>query len=429
MVLLGPSKCKCSHPLSPSNNNRINLPENVCFCFSFNCASTMLLDKYLIHGHKWLSTCQKSNSIATCRPFIRNTTHSTIYKASLSRLLCVDHRNYSTHTRRHWKELMATTSQYENTFSVMSYNILAQNYVDSQPSLYVGHDAKSLQWPHRFKALKQEIGDIDPDILCLQEVQQNHLDDIIAYFRGLGYVTSLYKKRTGLQVDGCAIFYKQHLFDLIECHFVDYFQPGIKVFFYLLFFPDWRQGFVWPCMMRYFSIFFQILNRCNVAVIGRLALKSQPHKQFVVSTTHLLFNPKRQDVRLAQIQVLLAELDRIARNDDQFHRMVPIILTGDFNVQQHSDEFRLLIGEKVYPLRLLNRMNFLPKNHKQFLPQALGISDNCQHFHVIANQNRYETAVSWLFVVAIDRLSHRCTSSSFRFCYTATSNHPKYEFQ
>lgn len=143
---------------------------------------------------------------------------------------------------------------------------------------------------------------------------------------------------------------------------------------------------------------FQILNRCNVAVIGRLALKSQPHKQFIVSTTHLLFNPKRHDVRLAQIQVLLAELDRIARHDDHFHRMVPIILTGDFNVQQHSDEFRLLIGEKVYPMQLLNRMNFHSKNHKQFLPGALGISDNCQHLHVVTNKNRYQTAVCCCFL-------------------------------
>lgn len=189
----------------------------------------MLLDKYLIYGHKWLSTCQKSNPFTTYRPFIGNAAHSMIYKTTLSRLLLIDHRNYSTHTQRHWKQLVAATSKHDTTFSVMSYNILAQNYVDSQPSLYVGHDANSLQWPHRFNALKREIDDIDPDILCLQEVQQNHLDDITGYFRDLGYVTSLYKKRTGLQVDGCAIFYKRHLFDLIECHFVDYFQPGIKV--------------------------------------------------------------------------------------------------------------------------------------------------------------------------------------------------------
>lgn len=111
----------------------------------------------------------------------------------------------------------------------MSYNILAQHHIDSQPSLYHGHDQDSLSWSHRFDAIKDEIEQIQPDILCLQEVQQSHLQQITQCFNGLGYDTSLYKKRTGLQVDGCAIYFKKHLFDLMEFHFVDYFQPDIKV--------------------------------------------------------------------------------------------------------------------------------------------------------------------------------------------------------
>lgn len=111
----------------------------------------------------------------------------------------------------------------------MSYNILAQHHIDLQPSLYHKHDPDSLKWTNRFDMLKKEISNISPDILCLQEVQQNHLKEIATHFDELGYDTSLFKKRTGLQVDGCAIFFKKDLFDLIEFHFVDYFQPDIKV--------------------------------------------------------------------------------------------------------------------------------------------------------------------------------------------------------
>ena len=32
-----------------------------------------------------------------------------------------------------------------------------------------------------------------------------------------------------------------------------------------------------------------------------------------VATTHMLFNPKRGDIKLAQLAVLLAELDRFTR--------------------------------------------------------------------------------------------------------------------
>lgn len=138
-------------------------------------------------------------------------------------------RCYSTHIDRHWKPLDEPTNSSKFTFTLMSYNILAQHHIDSQPSLYQRHSPDSLNWSHRFDALKREIDHISPDILCLQEVQQNHLHEIAQHFQDSGYDTSLYKKRTGLQVDGCAIFFKKDLFQLVEFHFVDYFQPDIKV--------------------------------------------------------------------------------------------------------------------------------------------------------------------------------------------------------
>lgn len=136
---------------------------------------------------------------------------------------------YSTQSGRQWVAVDKPLNDSQASFTLMSYNILAQHYIDCQPSLYNKHDPDSLHWPYRLDALKREISDISPDVLCLQEVQQNHLAEISAHFNDLGYNTSLYKKRTGLQVDGCAIFYKQDLFDLVEFHFVDYFQPDIKV--------------------------------------------------------------------------------------------------------------------------------------------------------------------------------------------------------
>lgn len=142
-------------------------------------------------------------------------------------------RLYSTENGRYWKAAVNENQYYSqaNSFTLMSYNILAQHHIDSQPSLYHSHQPDALCWTHRFDALKREIDEISPDILCLQEVQQSHLTQIANHFDTLGYDTSLFKKRTGLQVDGCAIFFKRNLFDLIEFHFVDYFQPDIKVQF------------------------------------------------------------------------------------------------------------------------------------------------------------------------------------------------------
>lgn len=136
-----------------------------------------------------------------------------------------------------------------------------------------------------------------------------------------------------------------------------------------------------------------------MAIIAKFALKSKPDTKFVVSTTHLLFNPKRHDIRLAQIQVLLAELDRIARDEHQHNQTIPIILTGDFNIQQNSEVFRLIIGESIKPETLFGKMNFrFGSNFKNLLPREMGISDNCQHLDVVVNSNRYQTTVRIDFI-------------------------------
>lgn len=133
-----------------------------------------------------------------------------------------------------------------------------------------------------------------------------------------------------------------------------------------------------------------------------------PSIKFVVATTHLLYNPRRQDIRLAQVQILLAELDRIAKippvNEEQNH--YPIILSGDFNLQPYSAPYNLLVNGKKYLRRpsiflieisssgVVKYDNLSSRtlssggkgannqmNGRSLLPIQLGISDECQHVH------------------------------------------------
>lgn len=94
-----------------------------------------------------------------------------------------------------------------------------------------------------------------------------------------------------------------------------------------------------------FSLAQQLLDRENVAIVCKFQLKSNPACQFIAATTHLLYNPKRQDIRLAQIQILLAELDRISKIDDKTN--LPVILGGDFNLQPYSAPYNLLINGEM----------------------------------------------------------------------------------
>ncbi|XP_031626335.1 protein angel-like [Contarinia nasturtii] len=239
--------------------------------------------------------------------------------------------------------------RYSHPFKLMSYNILAQTLIEKHPYLYTTHYQPYLEWPHRLQCLRNEILNIKPEILCLQEVQESHLDDIAMALKPMNYDKPLYKQRTGIDYyDGCAIFYNPQLFKLIDHHYVEFYQPGVKV-----------------------------LDRCNVAIIAKFASRRLKNIQFIVATTHLLYNPKRDDVRTAQLQILLAELDRMSVHTET-QEPLPIILTGDFNSLPSSEPYKLVHQGRT------NSVN---------LPLELGITDDCQHMNVTIHQNRKTTAL------------------------------------
>ncbi|ETN63792.1 carbon catabolite repressor protein [Anopheles darlingi] len=248
-------------------------------------------------------------------------------------------------------------------FTLMSYNILAQDLLDGHlMELYRNHDPRSLPWQQRLKRLLAEIRHIRPDVLCVQELQQNHIKRFANGLADFQY-EMLYKKRTGgVKTDGCAVFFRSDLFELIDHHEVEFFQPKVNK-----------------------------LNRDNVAIIAKLALKQNPQTRLVVSTTHLLFNPFRQDVRLAQIQILLAELDRFSYSGQTANGVPqydPVLLCGDFNLQPFTAPYRLVMKGSLRYDQLatctLERQNQEEQGCREptgklFLPRWLGITDRCQH--------------------------------------------------
>lgn len=116
----------------------------------------------------------------------------------------------------------------------------------------------------------------------------------------------------------------------------------------------------------------------NVAIIAKFSLKMDQNISFLCSTTHLHHNPERQDVRLSQIQLLLAELGRMSADN------CPIIFTGDLNCMPFSAPFELLIQGKLKYENLTKHaltVNYFNDNinGKTLLPTSVGISDNCRH--------------------------------------------------
>ncbi|KAL6264812.1 hypothetical protein P5V15_004907 [Pogonomyrmex californicus] len=247
---------------------------------------------------------------------------------------------------------------------LLSFNILAQNLLEDHLYLYTNHNKKALKWKTRKSLIIQEIFEAKANVICLQEVQEEHLLDFVAPFKQHGY-EYLYKKRTNNKVDGLLLLYHSDQFVLLDYAKVELYQSTVE-----------------------------LLNRDNVGIIAKLSLKDNPETQIIIATTHLLYNPRRNDVRLAQIQLLLAEIERIAfiENTKTGPKYLPIILAGDFNLEPFTGVYKFLTegsfeyygkGRNLEPTQYRSLSNSL-------IPSRLCVTDNCQHFNILTQRLRRE---------------------------------------
>ena len=135
-----------------------------------------------------------------------------------------------------------------------------------------------------------------------------------------------------------------------------------------------------------------------IALFQPLTAKATSNDLFCVATTHLLFSTKRGDIKLAQMQYFLAEIDRFALRDEQTNSHHPIILCGDFNAHPESPLIQfLLTGHIKYDtyrgvdisgqLPDSNQFSYrLPSN--ELLPRSFVTSDCRLAQHIRVHQHR-----------------------------------------
>jgi len=257
-------------------------------------------------------------------------------------------------------------------FKVMSYNILAPIYVEQQKHLYADVDESILAWENRWNGIKAEVLLHSPDIVTLQEVQffrDVFIKDIRPWFEQLGY-DHVSKQRTNDRDDGCAIFVNSEKFLITFSESVEYNKNA----------PN--------------------LDKDNVGLIlGLQTVKGG--KQLLVATTHLLFSPRRKEVRLAQAALMLAHLDKLAWNAQSQHYL-PVILTGDFNDVSSSLAVTLVTGGSVN----------CPRNFR--IPE---VSDTCQYLETAfsrGHQIHQNTGALWHYLGLRSSYQHRqaCNDAS-----------------
>ncbi|GJJ68832.1 hypothetical protein EMPS_01178 [Entomortierella parvispora] len=246
--------------------------------------------------------------------------------------------------KREWVcETLGPMSMDPKSFVVLSWNLLSPRLCHPQ-RLDAGCEPGFLEWSYRKEAILNHIAFLDADIICLQELE---LKDYEEFFNPrlsrLGYRSvHAYKMNVYEMRDGCAIFYRDSRFKLVNEHVLRFNQIELD-----------DLNVKRPSMARDTAIRFNLFH--NLAIVA--LFENRRTKRLVqVATTHLLADPAFPDAKMLQTAILTSKLEELkaeviastatkpSLNKDEHsppsspsqslqksQRTIPTILAGDFN--------------------------------------------------------------------------------------------------
>ncbi|CAF1386211.1 unnamed protein product [Adineta ricciae] len=256
------------------------------------------------------------------------------------------HLPYRLWSNTTYQDVFRRDHQEHFKFHLVCYNILSQNLLEDNSFLYQNCYKNNLKWYKRKDRLLRELLRQDADILFTRNARYD----------------SIYIKRSGDKFDGCCLFYRRNRLKLVDSKAVSFYRSDVR-----------------------------ILNKDNcglIALFQPLTQNASEHDLFCVATTHLLFSPKRGDIKLAQVQYFLAEIDRLASKPDEPNLHYPIILCGDLNAQplcplinfllsgylQYNGYTCIQISGQTPALTMSNSFSY-PLPSQELLPSSFVTSD------------------------------------------------------
>jgi protein angel len=115
------------------------------------------------------------------------------------------------------------TEKISMSFSSATYNVLASAYI--QRAWYPRTPAMVLNPAWRVPALVQYVSRLKADVLCLQEVEAETFVALRTFLAQLEYGAQ-YARKNARQPEGCAIFYRENVFELLSTRVIAYADGG-----------------------------------------------------------------------------------------------------------------------------------------------------------------------------------------------------------
>ncbi|GAA5903690.1 hypothetical protein JCM5296_002120 [Sporobolomyces johnsonii] len=256
----------------------------------------------------------------------------------------------------------------DETFSLMCYNILCDKY--ATPQMYGYTPSWALSWEYRKELILQEVLLYGSDIICLQEVDTEAYENYFLEhlsgqdYDGVHYPKSRARTMSGEEkrhVDGCATFFKNTTFALVEQQLIEFNQIAMRR-------PDFKKTE---------DMFNRVMTKDQIAVVTLLEHRASGAR-LIVANTHIHWDPEFRDVKLVQVAMLMDEISKIA-NDfarlpsrlnlaDGYDKAptyangtkIPTIVCGDFNSVPDSGVYEFL-----------SRGN-IDKDHEDFMSHVYG---------------------------------------------------------
>lgn len=150
-----------------------------------------------------------------------------------------------------------------------------------------------------------------------------------------------------------------------------------------------------------------LLDRDNVALV--LLLQPKHYTRSIdaavcIANTHLLFNPRRGDIKLAQLMILFAAIDKLVYKESKTSSELvyhPVVLCGDFNMEPFSNLYNFVRGGSlVCDGTVIRKLSGQESEESrgpskcldpEFLGKAAGITDHCQYLDIA--QERLQRAL------------------------------------
>ncbi|KAG0036144.1 Protein angel 1 [Podila clonocystis] len=242
------------------------------------------------------------------------------------------------------KKIFHVPLKQKDHFTLMTYNLLSKTLCQSHEELYSSCHPKSLNWGKRSAALLREIKSLDLDIYCFQELDEDDYTELFGpILRSRGY-TGFYQRRTGDRNDGCAMFYRSQKVKAVLIRGVEYNRN-------------------------------QFIGRDNVGIVAILEVtQGQSKRKVCVATTHILFNPRRGMVKIAQLKMLLESAQLlIEEQDEDIPLDVDATMQAEVCMSQKMFNGSAARPSGTYP-NSITEFNASFRNIRQDLAAVLGIT-------------------------------------------------------